>query len=292
MFVHGLWGHPRKTWEAKSAPFHNPLDGERRHSEPNTKNPIAKVFRTVSFQKSQPGNPTPGPSRVQTMNSLESTSSLSLERANSYTPSESEHPLLKSKVYWPQDLLPSEFPDARIMTYGYDADVIGTLQGDNVKMNNFTTHGQNLMVQLNQQITDNTPIIFVAHSLGGIIVKDALHRSKTNLNNDLKKMHSLTKCIMFLGTPHRGSDIASWSEILTKIVRLSLYDTRKKLVSSLRVDSEILEIIQSEFVKMLFKGDFRIHCFQEGRPINAVLGKVVKPKPQREHTNLEYLGCR
>jgi hypothetical protein len=167
-----------------------------------------------------------------------------------------------------------EFPDARIMTYGYDADVIGTLQGDNVKMNNFTTHSQNLMVALNIAITDDTPIIFVAHSLGGIIVKDALHRSKTNLNEDLRKMHQLTRSVVFLGTPHRGSKLASWSEICTKIVRLAMFDTRRKLLSSLRIDSEILETIQAEFVKMQYVGDFRIHSFQEGKDINPSIGKV------------------
>jgi hypothetical protein len=43
------------------------------------------------------------------------------------------------------------------MTSGYDADVIGTLLGDNLKTNNFMTHSQNLMVALNAAITDNTP---------------------------------------------------------------------------------------------------------------------------------------
>lgn len=228
---------------------------------------------------------------MTTTQSLDSASSVGLDRINSYTPSEPGNIQSRgNKVYWPYDLLPTEFPDARIMTYGYDADVIGTLQGDNLKTNNFTTHSQNLMVALNAAITDNTPIIFVAHSLGGIIVKDALHRSKTNLNKDLKKMHRLTKCVVFLGTPHRGSKMASWSEICTKIVRLAMFDTRRKLLSSLRIDSEILETIQAEFLKMQYVGDFRIHSFQEGKDINPALGKVFNfPILVRLNTSLRII---
>ena len=269
------------TWEAKADSVlasDAPAEGERRHSEPTTKaSSFSKMVRHVTFQRTQAGSPSarPAPARMTTTQSLDSASSLGLDRTPSCTASESSSmQSLGRKVYWPYDLLPAEFPDARIMTYGYDADVIGTLQGDNVKMNNFTTHSQNLMVALNAAITDDAPIIFVAHSLGGIIVKDALHRSKTNLNQDLKKMHRLTKCVVFLGTPHRGSKLASWSEICTKIVRLAMFDMRRKLLSSLRIDSEILETIQAEFVKMQYVGDFRIHSFQEGRDINPTIGKV------------------
>jgi hypothetical protein len=90
----------------------------------------------------------------------------------------------------------------------------------------------------------------------------------------MRKVHQQTKCVVFLGTPHRGSRLASWSEIFTKIAKLGALEYRKKLVASLRIDSEILENIHSEFVKMLFSGDFFVHSFQEGRPINATVGKV------------------
>jgi len=68
--------------------------------------------------------------------------------------------------------------------------------------------------------------------------------------------------------------MASWSEIFTKIGKFGALEVRKKLVNSLRIDSEILENIHSEFVKMLFSGDFYVHSFQEGRPMNATVGKV------------------
>lgn len=34
----------------------------------------------------------------------------------------------QTKNFWPQTLLPQDLPNARIFTFGYDADIIGTLE--------------------------------------------------------------------------------------------------------------------------------------------------------------------
>lgn len=56
------------------------------------------------------------------------------------------------KCYWPRDLLPLDIPDAKILTYGYDADVIGSSHGDETKLHNFTSKGQDLLVKLEREI--------------------------------------------------------------------------------------------------------------------------------------------
>jgi hypothetical protein len=68
--------------------------------------------------------------------------------------------------------------------------------------------------------------------------------------------------------------MANWSDIFTKIAKLAMLDMRRKLVRDLRIDSEILKTIHSEFVKMLFSGDFYVHSFQERKKINENLGKA------------------
>jgi hypothetical protein len=90
----------------------------------------------------------------------------------------------------------------------------------------------------------------------------------------LQKLASLTKLVMFFGTPHRGSSTAGWGEIGTKIASMVKLDSAQHLVSSLKLDSEILDIIQSDFMKLIVAGTFYVHTFQEGRPINNVVGKV------------------
>lgn len=49
-------------------------------------------------------------------------------------------------ILWPQDLLPKRLPEARIMTFGYDANVIAFLSA--ASQNRIASHGQNLLSSL------------------------------------------------------------------------------------------------------------------------------------------------
>jgi protein SERAC1 len=74
-------------------------------------------------------------------------------------------------VFWPGDLLPKECPDARILTWGYDTIVTKHLTGA-VNKSNVFAQGKNLLYALGRERPLDRPLIFVAHSLGGIIVKE------------------------------------------------------------------------------------------------------------------------
>jgi hypothetical protein len=49
------------------------------------------------------------------------------------------------------------------------------------------------------------PIIFVCHSLGGLVVKNALVGARKSDNEDIQEVFRATTGIIFLGTPHDGS---------------------------------------------------------------------------------------
>lgn len=57
---------------------------------------------------------------------------------------------------------------------------------------------------------NNPKLIFVAHSLGGLVVKQALLLASVSLHDRHRKILDATSGIVFFGTPHRGSsnDIA------------------------------------------------------------------------------------
>ncbi|SPO02492.1 uncharacterized protein DNG_05165 [Cephalotrichum gorgonifer] len=153
----------------------------------------------------------------------------------------------RSHPYWPLELLPTDVPDARIWTYGYDADVIEGVFGAN-NQNSISQHGRDLKEKLGREV-EKGPIIFVAHSLGGIIVKDVIHRAEA--------LQQRTRAVVFLGTPHRGSST---------------------ITGGLKVDSEILGNIHEQFIKIATRQNIRIHSFQEARGmsgIKGVSGKIV-----------------
>lgn len=173
-------------------------------------------------------------------------------------------------IYWPQDLLPQDIQNARILTYGYDADVIGGFFKGASK-NNITQHGRDLMLKLEREV-EGEPIVFVAHSLGGILVKEGLHWSKSHMSPRYQVLHERTKHVVFLGVPHRGSEMANMDEILARLANASLQDTNRHLVSSLDVENELLDRINSEFGKMVQLEDFSIYSFQEGSGLSGLKG--------------------
>jgi len=77
------------------------------------------------------------------------------------------------KVFWPHDLLPTDCMNARILTYGYDSHVSHFFKGP-ANQNNINAHGRSLLnaLELHRREFPKRPILFVVHSLGGIILKE------------------------------------------------------------------------------------------------------------------------
>jgi pimeloyl-ACP methyl ester carboxylesterase len=78
------------------------------------------------------------------------------------------HPV--TKAFWPQDFLPYDIPEARVLTFGYNADAaFGNTTADIVD------YAKDLLGSLidkrEEENETRRQIIFIAHSLGGIIVK-------------------------------------------------------------------------------------------------------------------------
>ena len=124
----------------------------------------------------------------------------------------------KKDVFWPAQLLPEFVEDekVRILVYGYDADV-AVIGGVGVTKDRIHQHGENLLADLTAdrqlQKASERPIVFVGHSLGGIVIKRALTISNETMGEHTEHLRSIfvsTYGIIFLGTPHLGADVALW----------------------------------------------------------------------------------
>jgi hypothetical protein len=88
------------------------------------------------------------------------------------------HP--ETKTFWPCDFLPQDVPEARIMTYDYNSDVIsGNSTADIID------HSKSLLACLLDMREgadeEKRPIIFIAHSLGGLAIKQVGGRQTVHL---------------------------------------------------------------------------------------------------------------
>ncbi|RYO99261.1 hypothetical protein DL763_001625 [Monosporascus cannonballus] len=167
----------------------------------------------------------------------------------------------KNGVFWPADLLPTSLRDARanILVYGYNADVYSKKHGSHPSDNFIYLHAQTLVTSLthyrkDEQTTHN-PIIWVCHSLGGILAKRALLYSndlKASQHEDYRSIYVSTYGIVFLGTPHTGSEMAAWGTVLQAmsdaVVPKSFFQSESVLLKTLKRDNETLQNINNHFL--------------------------------------------
>ncbi|KAH7173733.1 uncharacterized protein B0J16DRAFT_294087 [Fusarium flagelliforme] len=182
---------------------------------------------------------------------------------------------------WPKALLPLELGTARILTYSYDAIVAS--KEEVPSQNRISNHASNLVAALaSLRQSDNTnerPIIFVCHSLGGLVCQDALVTAKQRSEQHLQDIANLTRGVIFLGTPHHGSSLAKIGELVSRSVGM-IKNTNSDIVQVLTRDSEVLARIVDSFQALVMTrsrnegNTIEITCFYEELPQKRV-GLVV-----------------
>ena len=186
----------------------------------------------------------------------------------------------RTSVMWPEKLLPAELPDARILTFGYDAYIIRLGLVSTNRIGNHASDLLSALTSVRDSRRSQRPLIFVAHSLGGLVIKDALLKSRDSPDAHLRTVYQYTRGIAFMGTPHSGSSLAAWAKLPAKCLG-AFKQTNTSLLSVLETDSEVLGRIQHDFLSMLrtreIGGDpIAITCFYESLPLPGI-GLIVTP---------------
>ena len=181
----------------------------------------------------------------------------------------------KDGVFWPAQLLPPilEEEKARILVYGYDANVTPSMDdATTMTKDKIHNHVEQLLAVLYEDKRKNEaterPIIFITHSLGGLVVKAALiHSAEVRgfKTGHLRSTFVSTHEILFLGTPHQDFDI-------TKLIsrwQPGYHDrtsTQSRILDALQANHETLQVIDRRFIQLI--NTFQIYFFHEGKPTN------------------------
>jgi len=187
------------------------------------------------------GQDAPGLYLVQTRSSPRFTCDIFFVHGLGGGPTQSwVHP--STRRIWFQDLLPDHVADeqlginARIWTFGYNAGLASSARAS------IYDYSRQLLNRVNgvRDGHEHHKIIWICHSLGGLVVKWALIEAQINLL--YRSILESTVGIVFLGTPHQGSNAASFATILARIAeRTLLVRPPTELLRTLTRDSDVLD---------------------------------------------------
>ncbi|OIW26368.1 hypothetical protein CONLIGDRAFT_470157 [Coniochaeta ligniaria NRRL 30616] len=166
-------------------------------------------------------------------------------------------------MFWPKDWLPNEtgFEHVRLHSYGYNSDWTAKKES-HLCIHDF---GQALLADLHNsphlRRTPETPIVLIAHSMGGLVAKKAYILSHEDpLYQTISRR---IQCIYFLGTPHRGAALARLVKLLCQ---KGVYRS-KAFVGELVPGSASLGHINDEF--RILCGNIDLWSFFEGVETSA-----------------------
>ncbi|KAF1982271.1 hypothetical protein K402DRAFT_415046 [Aulographum hederae CBS 113979] len=147
-------------------------------------------------------------------------------------------------LFWPAWLKDEvDLSNIRIFSFGYNANFAG--QNSVYSIMDFA---KSLLLHMSTYSQDGErpigthPIIFVAHSMGGLVVKKAYVIGRGN--SQYSQMVSRVRAFMFMSTPHKGSFHAN---MLNSLLSASPKNSQKIYVAELDVNSTTLQDLNEQF---------------------------------------------
>ncbi|KPM39165.1 hypothetical protein AK830_g7399 [Neonectria ditissima] len=162
---------------------------------------------------------------------------------------------------WLRDGLPADLTYnnsgrsmARVMVYGNKSVVSQSTTFQNLEDLACSFHGS----LMEMPAANRKPTVILAHSLGGLVVKQILVKLSRSQKQDDQKLYRQVYGIVFFGVPHDGMDI-------TSLVPMVENGPNRFLLESLsNINSQVLSTLQREFhTAMGQEGDSEVFCFYE-----------------------------
>jgi hypothetical protein len=253
VFVHGFTGYPDKTWTHKQGRGGNGLD-ETRAVEPT-------LLESSRHRTDGGGEP---PTKVRKLQPFFRSGSNAVASTKG--------------VFWPRDLLPKTIPDAKVFTYGYDTHLRHKIFGRAVNKLTVYDLAKDFLVAIEAGRRDDPsrPILFVCHSLGGVIVKEMLRQACHCQDDDLRVVSESTIGVVFFGTPHSGADPRELlHHVLQKLATIAGLSVNEQIVNALLPTSERLRQLRDEFNPIAQQQQWRIYSFQEAYGVRGLGGNRV-----------------
>ena len=160
--------------------------------------------------------------------------------------------------YWPT-WIAAEFPEARVWSLAYEVRS-SSWKGEAVSL---FDRGKNILAVLQSSGLGKHPIVFVAHSYGGLLIKQIMRQASDVNNQSWSKIFDSIRGIVFIATPHSGSIVANVAAI-AKALRPST------AIQELKHSAPELRSLQEWFKENLDPEKVRVAAFYEMRDYKNV----------------------
>ncbi len=174
-------------------------------------------------------------------------------------------PYGEASNYWPH-WLAERFHNIGVWSLDYEAASLAW-KGTAMSLDERATE---VLSVLEAHQVGTLPLIFITHSLGGLVAKRLLHNAYDSLNQKWKDCAKNTKGIVFLATPHSGSDLGSWLDYLGR--KLSVLRVNVT-AEDLRAHHPELRRLNTWFRDRVLAGDLSIdvESYYETQGVNGKL---------------------
>lgn len=164
----------------------------------------------------------------------------------------------KEGFFWPS-YLGNDFPQCRVWSLGYSSTITEWFGSHGMPIED---RAQNLLNKLlNEDVSTgrigSKPIIFITHSMGGLMVKQIIVRSLSQKQADIRQLVDHIRGIVFCGTPHRGAGVAKLAKALSHSFRTPEY------VKQLSAGNPFLDTLHDSFVNWQRETNVPIYSFVE-----------------------------
>ncbi|XP_063221738.1 protein SERAC1 isoform X2 [Bacillus rossius redtenbacheri] len=160
---------------------------------------------------------------------------------------------------WPRDWLPQDCSNVRVIGISYDTALSfwAPICPVDQRMRHLDGRSEELLEKMKQAGLGARPIVWVAHSMGGLIVKNMLVKAWQSGDEELQRICRSSRAVAFYSVPHRGSPLAA----LRQTTQFLLWPSIE--VQELRQDSPGLLSLHDQFLQMLREVPLEVVSFTE-----------------------------
>ena len=167
---------------------------------------------------------------------------------------------------WPKTWLAKDCPSLRIISVEYDTSLSDWRARCPMERKSIAFRSNELLSKLRAAGVGDRPMIWISHSMGGLLVKKML--LEASKKPELNALINNTRGIIFYSVPHHGSRLAEYSVNIRYLLFPSLE------VKELSKDSPALKTLQDDFLEFAKDKNFQVLNFVETQP--TFIGSMIK----------------